>query len=423
MCGDIIHFGHINIIEAAAKLGEVTVGLWSDEVVASVMRLPVLSYEERKRVIENIKGVTAVVMQNSKDQSENIKALKPDYVVHGSDWCSGPDAVFRNYAEQALNEYGGQIIDVPYTEGVSLDKLNELILSLGTTDVRRSSLKRFLNAGRKLRVMEAHSGLTGLIVEKSQVVKDGKIHQFDAIWESSLCDSTSKGKPDIEVVDVTSRLNTINEIMEVTTKPVIVDGDTGGKIEHFTYTVKSLERVGVSAVIIEDKVGLKKNSLFGTGAQQTQDSIENFCDKIRAGKAAQATSDFMIFARIESLILNQGMEDALTRAQAYIAAGADGIMIHSIDKTGEEFFTFAKAYNQFEHRKPLVIVPTAYNTIYEQDMFEAGADIIIHANHLIRSGYKAMDACAKTILNSERSFEANDICLSIKDILTLIDVD
>ena len=392
MCGDIIHYGHINIINEAAKLGEVIVGLHTDKVVASLMRLPVLTYEERKKVIENIKGVSQVIPQDTYDQVPNLCKIKPDYVVHGTDWCHGPDKYLRDRAEEAVKEWGGKIVDIPYTEGVSLDKLNDLILRMGTTDVRRAALRRMIAIRKHLTVLEAHNGLTGLIVEKTAIQKEGHKREFDAMWISSLCDSTAKGKPDIELVDVTSRLNTINEIMEVTTKPIIVDGDTGGKIEHFTYTVKSLERVGVSAIIIEDKVGLKKNSLFGTNAKQTQDTIEGFCEKIRAGKAAQMTDDFMIIARIESLILKQGMEDALTRAKAYIEAGADGIMIHSIDKTGAEIFEFCEKFNQFPNRVPLVVVPTAYNQIYEQQLFDAGVNIVIHANHLIRSGYKAMQA-------------------------------
>ena len=358
MCGDIIHYGHINIINEAAKLGEVIVGLHTDKVVASLMRLPVLTYEERKKVIENIKGVSQVIPQDTYDQVPNLCKIKPDYVVHGTDWCHGPDKYLRDRAEEAVKEWGGKIVDIPYTEGVSLDKLNDLILRMGTTDVRRAALRRMIAIRKHLTVLEAHNGLTGLIVEKTAIQKEGHKREFDAMWISSLCDSTAKGKPDIELVDVTSRLNTINEIMEVTTKPIIVDGDTGGKIEHFTYTVKSLERVGVSAIIIEDKVGLKKNSLFGTNAKQTQDTIEGFCEKIRAGKAAQMTDDFMIIARIESLILKQGMEDALTRAKAYIEAGADGIMIHSIDKTGAEIFEFCEKFNQFPNRVPLVVVPT-----------------------------------------------------------------
>lgn len=423
MCGDIIHYGHVNIINKAAKLGEVVVGLHSDEVVSSLMRLPILSYEERKRVIENIKGVSRVIPQETLDQVPNLRLIKPDYVVHGTDWCQGPDKYLRDRVVEAVKEWNGQVVDIPYTEGVSLDKLNDLIVHLGTTDVRRGALRKLLAVHKHVRVLEAHNGLTGLIVEKTKMNENGKVKEFDAMWVSSLCDSTAKGKPDIELVDVTSRLNTINEIMEVTTKPIIVDGDTGGRIEHFTYTVKSLERVGVSAIIIEDKVGLKKNSLFGTGAQQTQDTIEGFCEKIRAGKRAQVSSDFMIFARIESLILKQGMDDAIARAKAYIEAGADGIMIHSIDKSGQEIFDFLKIYNQFENRRPLAVVPTAYNSIYEQDLYDAGVNIIIHANHLLRSGYKAMSQCALNILQNERSKDCDDMCLSINEILTLIDVE
>lgn len=424
MSGDLIHHGHMNIINKASELGVVTIGLHTDEAVASYWRVPYLSYEERKGILENIKGVTRIVPQDQFDQVPNLLKYKPDYVVHGDDWKIGPHSAQRTKVIEVLKQWNGELIEVPYTKGVSLDKIEDLVHGLGTTtDIRRAALRKTLAVKKHIRVLEAHNGLTGLICEKSKIEDENGIRQFDAMWVSSLCDSTAKGKPDIELVDLTSRLNTINEILEVTSKPIILDGDTGGKIEHFIYTVRTLERIGVSAIIIEDKVGLKKNSLFGTGAGQTQDTIEGFCNKISAGKQSQVSKDFMIIARIESLILNQGMDDALARAKAYIEAGADGIMIHSIDKTGKEVFEFCKLYNELENRVPLVVVPTSYNTIYEDDLFDAGVNVIIHANHLIRSAYQAMSKTAMTILENKRSYETNDQCLSIKEILTLIDTD
>jgi len=268
--------------------------------------------------------------------------------------------------------------------------------------------------------MEAHNGLTGLIVENASVKKNGSAKEFDAMWLSSLTDSTAKGKPDIEAVDVTSRLHSLNDILEVTTKPIIYDGDTGGIPEHFIFTVRTLERLGVSAIIIEDKTGLKKNSLFGTDVAQTQDSIDNFCGKIKMGKQSQITKDFMIIARIESLILKQGMNDAITRAKAYIEAGADGIMIHSKEKDGSEILEFCKQYNNFENIVPLVVVPSSYNHLYEEQLIKAGANVVIYANHLLRAAYPAMVDVAKSILENERSKEVDDQCMSIKDILTLI---
>lgn len=424
MSGDLIHHGHMNIIHKASELGDVIIGLHTDEAVASYWRVPFLSYEERKSIVENIKGVSEVVPQEVFDQVPNLLKYKPKYVVHGDDWKDGPHKAQREKVIETLKQWGGELIEVPYTKGVSLDKVQDLVHGLGTTtDMRRAALRKTLNVKKHIRVLEAHNGLTGLIVEKSKIENENGITQFDAMWVSSLCDSTAKGKPDIELVDLTSRMNTINEILEVTTKPIILDGDTGGKIEHFIYTVRTLERIGVSAIIIEDKIGLKKNSLFGTGAGQHQDSIEGFCNKIKAGKKAQVTKDFMIIARIESLILGQGMDDAMARAKAYIEAGADAIMIHSIDKTGAEIFDFCKLYNELPNRMPLVVVPTAYNQIYEKDLFDAGINVIIHANHLIRSAYQAMNKTAYTILENGRSFETNDQCLSIKEILTLIDTD
>lgn len=424
MSGDLIHHGHMNIIHKASELGDVIIGLHTDEAVASYWRVPFLSYEQRKSIVENIKGVSEVVPQNEFDQVPNLLKYKPKYVVHGDDWKEGPHKVLRQRVIDTLATWGGELVEIPYTTGVSLDKIQDLVHGLGTTtDMRRAALRKTIDVKKHIRVLEAHNGLTGLICEKTKIEDENGIRQFDAMWVSSLCDSTAKGKPDIELVDLTSRLNTINEILEVTTKPIILDGDTGGKVEHFIYTVRTLERIGVSAIIIEDKVGLKKNSLFGTGAGQTQDTIEGFSNKIRAGKQAQVTKDFMIIARIESLILAQGMDDAMARAKAYIEAGADGIMIHSIDKSGQEIFDFCKLYNQLENRVPLVIVPTAYNQIHEKELFDAGVNVIIHANHLIRSAYKAMSNTAMTILENGRSLETNDQCMSIKEILTLIDTD
>lgn len=421
MSADIIHQGHLNVINEARKLGDVIVGLHTDDVIRGYWRNPIMKYEERKQVIENIKGVIKVIPQDTLDQVHNILNLKPDYVIHGDDWKEGEQKELREKVINALKEYGGELIEVPYTQGVSISKLDEELMEIGTTpQMRMKSLKELIYSKKPVRILEAHNGLTGLIVEKTKVEKDGKIREFDGMWISSLCDSTAKGKPDIELVDLTSRLNTINDILEVTTKPIIVDGDTGGQIEHFVYTVKTLERLGVSAIIIEDKTGLKKNSLFGTEVKQTQDTIEHFCHKIRAGREARVTSDFMIISRIESLIAKAGMDDAIKRAKAYIEAGADGIMIHSKEKDGAEIIEFCEKYSQLEQRVPLIVVPTSYNFMKEAQLVELGVNVIIYANHLIRSAYPAMVNTAKSILENERSQEASENCMPIKEILTLI---
>ncbi|NPD45456.1 phosphoenolpyruvate mutase [Lentimicrobium sp. S6] len=421
MSADMVHPGHLNIIKEAAKLGEVTIGLLTDKAIASYKRLPALEYEQRKIIIENIKGVSQVIPQHELDYSVNLKKIKPAFVVHGDDWKDGIQKITRQRVIETLNEWGGKLHEVPYTKGISSTQLNQSLKEIGTTpQIRMAKLRRLIDAKPIVRVMEAHNGLTGLIVENLTVDKEGKKKEFDAMWLSSLTDSTAKGKPDIEAVDVTSRLHSLNDILEVTTKPIIYDGDTGGIPEHFLFTVKTLERLGVSAIIIEDKTGLKKNSLFGTDVAQTQDSIENFCLKIETGKKAQITDTFMIIARIESLILKQGMEDALKRAKAYIQAGADGIMIHSKEKSSDEILEFCEKYKQFENKKPLIVVPSSYNHIYESELIEAGANVVIYANHLLRSAYPAMVDVAKTILENERSSEVNDRCMPIKEILTLI---
>src|SRR3989339_192323 len=391
MSADMIHPGHLNIIKEACKLGDVIIGLLTDKAIASYKRLPALKYEQRKIIIENIKGVTEVVPQEELDYSPNLRKLKPDFVVHGDDWQKGVQQQTRQKVIETLTEWGGQLYEVPYTKGISSTQLNQTLKEIGTTpEIRMEKLKRLIDAKPIVKVLEAHNGLTGLIIENVTAECKGRNKEFDAIWLSSLTDSTAKGKPDIEAVDVTSRLHSLNDILEVTTKPIIYDGDTGGIPEHFVFTVKTLERLGVSAIIIEDKTGLKKNSLFGTDVQQTQASIEDFCYKISAGKKAQVTKSFMIIARIESFILKQGLEDAITRAKAYIEAGADGIMIHSKEKNGEEILQFCKQYKEFEKKAPLVVAPSSYNHLYEEQLIEAGVNIVIYANHLLRSAYPAM---------------------------------
>jgi len=421
MSVDILHHGHINIIETARKLGEVTIGLMTDKSIASYKRVPLLSYDKRKKIIENIKGVKYVIPQDTLDYSSNIKKLKPDFVVHGTDWRTGVQKENRRRVIETLNEWGGKIVEPEYTKDVSATLLIDQMQEIGTTpEIRCKKLKQLIDLKQIVRIMEVHNGLTGRIVEKSKVIDGDTIREFDGMWESSLTDSTSKGKPDIELVDLTSRMQTIDSILEVTTKPMIVDGDSGGLTEHFIYTVKSLERLGVSAVIIEDKIGPKRNSLFGTEVDQQQDTIENFSQKISAGKRAQVVGDFMIIARIESLILKKGLNDAIKRAQAYIEAGANGIMIHSKEDSPKEVLEFCKEYKKFENRVPLVAVPTTYSEITENELIDAGVNVVIYANHLLRGAYPSMVKVAESILKNQRCHEANEHCLPIKDVLTLI---
>ena len=418
---DIIHGGHIAIIKKAQRLGKLIIGVLSDEAVAGYKRFPLVPASERKIMFENIAGVHKVVDQNSLSYKENLEKFKPDIVVHGDDWVTGFQKPVRDEVVSILASYGGKLVEFPYSKDSKYKALEDRARAeLSLPDVRRSRLKKTLEMKGFVTAMEAHSGITGLIVEKTAVYQNGGTKQFDAMWVSSLCDSTAKGKPDIELVDMTSRFRTIDDIMEVTTKPIIFDGDTGGVTEHFVYTVRSLERMGVSMVIIEDKTGLKKNSLFGTEVQQTQDSIENFCEKIRAGKKAQKTADFMICARIESLILERGMDDALERAFAFSGAGADAIMIHSRKKEPDEIFEFIEKFREKDKLTPIVLVPTSFNTVYEEEFKQRGANIIIYANQLTRTGFPAMQDAARTILETHRAKECDDKCMSIKDIITLI---
>ena len=418
---EYIHSGHIAIIKKAKRLGRLTIGVLSDEAVASFKRFPLMPFEERKALVANIAGVADVVEQKTLSYADNLRALKPDFVVHGDDWVNGFQKPIREEVIAVLAEYGGQLVEYPYSSDPKFKELDKMHRAeLAMPDLRRGRLRKLLNMKGLVTAIEAHSGITGLIAEKTTVLQDGKTYQFDAMWISSLCDSTAKGKPDIELVDMTSRFRTIDDIMEVTTKPIIFDGDTGGLTEHFIYTVRSLERMGVSMVIIEDKTGLKKNSLFGTEVEQTQDSIENFCAKIAAGKKAQKTHDFMICARIESLILERGMDDALTRAFAFVGAGADAIMIHSRKKDPAEIFEFVQKFREQDKVTPIVVVPTSFNTVTEDEFKARGVNIVIYANQLTRTGFPAMQDAARTILEHHRAKECDDKCMSIKDIITLI---
>ena len=421
-CTDVIHDGHIHIIEEAHKYGKVIVGALSDEALIRYNKFPTISLEERIRLYEGIDGVEKVVVQDSMMYDRIIEELHPDYVVHGDNWKTGPESAIRENVLALLSAYGGELIEVGYTYSPAVKKIDQQLKEkLAMPEYRRKRLRQLIEMTPVVKVMEAHSGLTGLIVEKTVVERGGLLDQFDAMWVSSLCDSTAKGKPDIELVDMSSRLRTIDDIMEVTTKPIILDGDTGGLTEHFVYNVRTLERMGVSAVIIEDKTGLKKNSLFGTDVEQTQASVEEFSAKIAAGKAAQLTDDFMIIARIESLILERGMADALERAFAFTAAGADGIMIHSRKKDPAEILEFCDRFRETDPKTPIVVVPSSFNVITEEELAEHGVNIVIYANQLTRSAFPAMRQTAEDILKYHRAKEVDERLLPIKDIITLID--
>lgn len=421
MSADMIHEGHLNIIEQAGKYGKVLVGVLTDKAIASYKRLPYLTYEQRARIVESIKGVDRVVPQETLDYVPNLEKYRPDYLMHGDDWKQGIQRATRQRAIDCMTKWGGEVIDVPYTQGVSSTAIINSLKEVGTTpDVRRARLRRLIDSKDIVTICESHSGLTGLIIENTSVDNNGKKVEFDGMWSSSLTDSTLRGKPDTEEVDLTNRLHSINEMLEVTTKPIIFDGDTGGTVEHFKFTVRTLERLGVSAIIIEDKKGLKKNSLLGTSVKQELCTIDEFSEKLNSGKKAQITNDFMIIARIEALIAGRSIEEALERADAYVNAGADGIMIHSKDKSGEDIKEFCTRFRRTNTWTPIVIVPTTYNQFTEEEFKEWGVNIVIYANHMLRSSYKAMVETAKSILTNHRSKDCDSQLLSVKEILELI---
>ena len=424
-CTSVIHKGHLNIIREARKLGEVTVGVLSDEAMIRYNRFPTCTFEERLAAARALEGVARVVVQKDMMYDDVVAELRPDYVVHGDNWCdpAAPEHFIRQNVEACLARHGGEIVDVPYTFDPEVKRIDDLDRErLAMPEFRRRRLRQLIGLCPIVKTIEAHSGLTGLIAEKTVVRQDdGRLDQFDAMWVSSLCDSTAKGKPDIELVDMSSRLRTIDDIMEVTTKPIILDGDTGGLAEHFVYNVRTLERVGVSAVIVEDKRGLKKNSLFGTEVEQTQDTVENFCAKIAAGKAALRTKEFMICARIESLILERGMDDALARCRAYVGAGADGIMIHSRKKDPAEILEFCDRFRASDAATPLVVVPTSFNSVTEAELAAHGVNICIYANQLTRAAFPAMQSVAQDLLKYHRALEVDSRLMPFKKIITLID--
>ena len=419
-CTDVIHEGHLNILKRAGEYGEVYVGVLSDAAMVGFNRFPTIPIEQRMEIVRQTGLAKEVLLQQEIMYDQVIEKLRPDYVVHGDNWSNGPEKVIRENVINNLEKFGGELVEIPYNENVKRidDQMKE---KLAMPEFRRKRLRQLIEMRPIVKTLEVHSGLTGLIAEKTVVESNGQPDQFDAMWISSLCDSTAKGKPDIELVDMSSRIRTIDDVMDVTTKPIILDGDTGGLVEHFVYNVRTLERMGVSAVIIEDKTGLKKNSLFGTEVEQTQDSIENFCEKIRMGKKALRTEEFMIIARIESLILERGMEDALNRARAYVKAGADGIMIHSRRKSPDEILEFCQKFREEDGKTPIVVVPTSFNSITEEELARAGVNIVIYANQLTRSAFPAMQSTAEEILKNHRALEADSRLMPFKDIIRLID--
>ena len=422
LIADLLHAGHINILKEASKLGELTVGLLTLKACGELNDIPYLEYKNRKEVLDNLSMVSKVIPQESASYKENLELLKPDFVIHGDDWLYSSQRKYREEVINILKIWNGKLIEVAYSNNINDLHIKEQMTRLGiTTSARMGRLRKLIEAKPIIKILETHNALSGLIAENaSEILEDGEVVTFDGMWSSSLTDSTSKGKPDIEAVDTTARLMTINEIFEVTTKPMIYDADTGGKPEHFAFTIRSLERTGVSAVIIEDKTGLKKNSLFGNDVVQTQDSIENFCHKIKVGKSAQISKEFMIIARIESLILEAGMEDALKRAFAYVEAGADGVMIHSRLKNPAEIIEFVNRFREQDGVTPIVVVPTSFNSVTTDEFAKIGVNVVIYANHMLRAAYPGMMGVAKSILKHKRTLEAEPDCMAIKEILELI---
>jgi len=424
LSADIIHKGHINILKTASTYGDVIVGLLTDKAIASYKSIPYLNYEKRKVVIENIKYVKKVIPQETLDYVENLKLIKPHYVVHGDDWKNGVQKKTRARVIKVLKKWSGKLIEPTYTKNISSTSIKKEIRdTISLAQNRVSRLKRLIKSKDIVRILESHNSLTGLIIEKINVVKNKKNYEFDGMWSSSLTDSATKGLPDNSSLSFSARISSLNDIMDVTTKPLVFDADNGGQIEHLPFLVKSLERSGASAIIMEDKVGLKKNSLFKNQSDTKQDKPQLFAKKIQKICSSRQSQDFMVIARIESFILGKGLKDALNRAEIYSKAGADAILIHSKEKTPREIFSFSKEFKKSKNFIPLVSVPSTYSIVHEKDLIKNGFKLVIYANQLLRSAYPAMQNTAKTILKNRRAFEADKKIIPIKEIINLIKND
>ena len=424
LSADILHEGHINILKTASKLGDVTVGLLTDEAISSYKNIPYLDFKQRLIILQNIRYVKKVIPQKTLDYVENLKALKPNYVVHGDDWKKGVQRKTRARVIKVLKGWSGKLVEPKYTKNISSTLIKNKISELASSPQNRvSRLRRLMRTKDIVRVLESHNSLTGLIVENLKIIKKKNVLEFDGMWSSSLTDSATKGKPDNSSVDFSSRISSLNDMMDVTTKLLIFDADNGGQLEHLPFLIRSLERSGVSAIIMEDKVGLKKNSLFKNQTNTKQDKPELFSKKINKICKSRSSKDFLVIARIESFILGKGINDALKRAEIYSKAGADGILIHSKEKTPKEIFSFAKRFKKSKNFIPLVSVPSTYSKVHEKDLIKNGFKIVIYANHLLRAAYPAMEFAAKKILENGRSFDIENKIIPINKIINLIKND
>ncbi len=418
LSADILHEGHINIINTAKKYGNIVVGLLTDKAISSYKNIPQLSYKQRELILKNIKSISKVIPQNTLDYTANLNLLKPNFVVHGDDWKTGVQKSTRLKVIKTLKKWGGKLIEPKYTENISSSIIKKKI-SESYPENRVSRLKRLIYSKDIVRVLESHNALTGLIIETLKLQNK----EFDGMWSSSLTDSATKGLPDNSSLSFSARISSLNDMMDVTTKPLVFDADNGGQIEHLPFLVRSLERSGASAIIMEDKVGLKKNSLFKNQTGTKQDKPKLFAKKIKKICTSRKSQDFMVIARIESFIVGKGLKDALLRAEIYSKAGADAILIHSKEKTPSEIFSFAREFKKSKNYIPLVSVPSTYSKVYEKDLIKNGFKLVIYANQLLRAAYPSMQNTARTILKNSRAFEADKKIIPIKEIINLIKND
>jgi len=394
MVGDMLHVGHINILKTAARLGRVTVGVLTDRAVVGYKRLPLLAFEDRVRVVESIADVAAVVPQKTLSYVENLRALRPDYVVHGDDWRYG-DQVSRARAEviATLGEWGGELVEVAYTKGISSTAIHRSgaadALFSGT---RQGRLRRLLAAKPTLRIVEAHSGLSAKIA--AEVRGPDGATGFDAVWQSGLTDAIHRGKSDGGAVDRGRRLQAVEEILDAGPLPLIYDGRAAGRPETVFDLTRALDKAGVSALCLGDRSDPDR-----TGPEM---SPAETVAQIEAVRAACPTGAVMAISRIVVAAPGNGgsgaLDRALDRALALLEAGSDAVMFDSAADTAEPILDIAARLRRQRRDVPLFAAQSDRWGAPIHRFENAGIDAVVYETHLLRATVAPMRRAATALL-------------------------
>ncbi len=400
MSADLVHPGHINLLREAASLGRVTVGLLTDRAISSYKRMPFLTFEQRRAVIEHIAFVTAVVPQDTLDYTDNLRLLRPDFVVHGDDWRNGVQAQTRRRVLDVLREWGGTLVEPPYTEGISSTALRMAAMDIGfAPGVRQRRLRRMLDCKPLVRVMQAHDGLSAHIVDRLEETTQGAPREYDAIWVDSLAGAPIRGKPDPLPFDLSSRLVTLHEILDATTKPLICNAGGAGHAAGVTAAVRTLERIGVSAIVIDTEVTDRRAVPAMAASAPPQDDMAAFIREIAAARDARVTPDFMIIARINDRTRDCGADRMMARAAAGVDAGADAVMCDSDPVNPDGIFDLCRRYRRLMNGHPLLVGLSGTEGLQEHDLASAGASMVVYTDTLLRAAREAMISAASQVLS------------------------